>query len=161
MVGDNHFLPHSYIAGLSRRTETMLIETPLQEPLFGVLQRLYTRLLKLWQNKQMKMRKDIGFGLFVLGMVLSAVHVFGGHPGPPKRHSAEYRQANALMLRFQDALAAERWNDALGFCSDNLRARALQTPSPEAFFRETMPIERVLAHDFGCWTCSSNCYGHV
>jgi len=64
-----------------------------------------------------------------------------------------------LLLRFQDALAAERWGDALSLCSERLRASAAKWPAPKDFFTETMPIEHVLAQDFGCWSCGTNFYG--
>ncbi|MGO8677463.1 MAG: hypothetical protein ACLQVX_16530 [Limisphaerales bacterium] len=57
-----------------------------------------------------------------------------------------------LFLRFQDALAAERWQEALSLCSDRVRARAAEWPSPRAFFHETFPTELLLAQDFGYWT---------
>ncbi len=75
---------------------------------------------------------------------------------PPRKHSAEYRQANMLFLRFQDALAAGRWPEALSFCSDRVRAKAAEWPSPEAFFKDTFPTELLLAQDFGYWTLKSD-----
>ena len=86
--------------------------------------------------------------------------VFGGHPSwPPRKHSAQYRQANMLFLRFQDALAGEQWQMALSLCSDRVRAKAREWPSPEAFFKETLPVELLLAQDFGYWTLRANHYG--
>lgn len=77
---------------------------------------------------------------------------------PPHRHSPEHRQANMTMLRFQDALAADRWDEALSFCSSRLRAAAKEWPSTKEFFTNTMPIEHVLARDFGYWTMKSKKY---
>jgi hypothetical protein len=86
--------------------------------------------------------------------------VLGGHPmWPPPKHSAEYRKANMLFLRFQDALAAERWQDALSLCSDRVRAKATEWPSPGVFLKETIPIDLLLAKDFGYWSGSANFYG--
>ena len=85
----------------------------------------------------------------------------GGHPLPPHRSSAGRRQANLLMLRFQDAVDGGRWAEALSYCSARVREAAAGWPSPEAFFTETMPIEQVLSQDFGCWSCSENFYGLV
>ena len=45
------------------------------------------------------------------------------------------------MLRFQEALAAERWEEALGFCSDRVKKAAAESPSPETFFEKTMPLD--------------------
>lgn len=79
-----------------------------------------------------------------------------GHPvWPPRPHSAEYRQASALFLRFQDALDAERWQDALDLCSDRVRAKAGEWSSPGAFFTDTVPVSLLLAQDFGYWTLRS------
>jgi hypothetical protein len=103
--------------------------------------------------------KVLRFGLMVAILSVSALHVFGGHPGPPKRHPEDHRQANMVMLRFQGALAEERWQDALVFCSDRVRAKAAEWSSPGAFFHETMPVEGFLAKDFGCSTCSSKYFG--
>jgi hypothetical protein len=104
----------------------------------------------------------VGLLAFIAVLSVSALHLLGGHPEwPPKRHSPDYRQANMLMLRFQDALAAEQWPEALAFCSDRVRAQAAGWPSPAAFFRDTMPVDFVLAQDFGCWYCATNFYGQV
>lgn len=64
-----------------------------------------------------------------------------------------------LMLRFQDALAEERWADALALCSDRVRTKAAGWPAPKDFFTDTMPIEHVLARSWGCWSCGTNFYG--
>jgi len=62
-------------------------------------------------------------------------------------------------LRLQDALAAEQWQEALGFCSERVRMQAAGWPSAKDFFNQTMPIEHVLAQTFGCWSCGANLYG--
>jgi hypothetical protein len=64
-----------------------------------------------------------------------------------------------LFLRFQDSLAAEHWQEALALCSDRVQASAAQWQSPAAFFRDTMPVQNLLAQDFGCWSCASNFFG--
>jgi len=64
-----------------------------------------------------------------------------------------------LFLRFQDALAAERWQEALSYCSDRVRAKSAEWPSLAEFFDDTMPIEGVLSRDFGCWSCGETFYG--
>src|SRR5438445_271784 len=103
----------------------------------------------------MKINLNVCLSFLAAVVAISAItlQVFGGHPmWPPRKHSAQYRQANMLFLRFQDALAAERWQEALSFCSDPVRAKASEWPSPKAFFNETMPTELLLAQDFGYWT---------
>src|SRR6185436_1453856 len=102
----------------------------------------------------MKMRFNAGLSLLIAlaTMCAIALRVFGGHPmWPPRKHSPEYRQASMLFLRFQDALAGERWEEALSLCSDRVRAKATEWPSPKAFLTETMPIDLLLAQDFGYW----------
>jgi hypothetical protein len=114
----------------------------------------------------MKTSKNVCFGLLV-GTVLciGATQVRGGYPDPQDGGYGCYgenrRQANMLMLRFQDALGTERWQAALAFCSDRIRAKAAESASAEAFFRQTMPLEKVLTQDFGCWYCGSNFFGLV
>lgn len=99
----------------------------------------------------------------VLGatLIFGVQSVPGGEPGFPTPRSQAYRDANMLMLRFQNALAAEKWTDALELCSDRVRAKAAELPNPAEFFRQTMPIEEVLAQSFGCWNCGERAYGLV
>jgi hypothetical protein len=99
--------------------------------------------------------------LLVLALASAGIYqVLGGHPmWPPTKHSAEHRKANMLFLRFQDALAAEQWPDALSLCSDRVRATAARWPSPGAFFKETIPIDLLLAQDFGYWSGRAQFYG--
>jgi len=112
-------------------------------------------------GKHMKIKSTLHLGSLAAIVLLAAgaLRLLGGHPGPVKRLPAEQRQANMLMLRFQDALAAEHWQEALGFCSDRLRTSAAEFPTPKDFFTTTMPIEHVLAQSFGCWSCGANFYG--
>jgi hypothetical protein len=107
----------------------------------------------------MRTKSIVTLVLIVVMIFPAALDVAGGRPGPPQRHPPERRQANMLMLRFQDALAAERWQEALSFCSDRVRGSAAKWPAPKDFFTETMPIEHVLAQDFACWSCGTNFYG--
>ena len=50
-----------------------------------------------------------------------------------------------VMLKFQEALAAERWEEALSFCSDRVRKGAAQWSTQKEFFAKTMPLAKVLA----------------
>jgi hypothetical protein len=99
--------------------------------------------------------------LAVMAMATAAtLQVLGGHPiWPPPRHSAEYRKANMLFLRFQDALAAGQWQEALSLCSDRVRVKAAEWPSPGAFFKDTSPIDLLLAQDFGYWSGRTGFFG--
>jgi len=63
------------------------------------------------------------------------------------------------LLQFQNALAADRWDDALSLCSGDVQGHAKAWPGAEKFFKDTMPIEHVLARDFGCWSCGDKFYG--
>jgi hypothetical protein len=106
------------------------------------------------------MKIPITFGLVIVATILiAALDLSAGRPGPPQRHPPGRRQANMLMLRFQDALADGRWDEALSFCSARVRAKAAEWPTLKDFFTDTMPIEHVLAQDFGCWSCATNFYG--
>lgn len=108
-----------------------------------------------------KIKSTLHSSFIVLVAILLAgvIELAAGRPRPPQRHPPERRQANMLFLRFQDALAAERWQEVLSFCSDRVRASAAKWPAPKDFFKETMPIEAVLEMDFGCWSCGTNFYG--
>jgi hypothetical protein len=105
--------------------------------------------------------KDTLFALAIMAAAsVGVAPALAGHPvWPPPKHSAEYRQANMLFLRFQDALAAERWQEALSLCSDRVRTKASEWPSPGDFFNDTVPIDLLLSNDFGYWSGSSNFYG--
>jgi hypothetical protein len=112
--------------------------------------------------KTMKISLKVRRWALVTLAAASAVtfQVLGGHPmWPPSKHSAEYRKANMLFLRFQDALAAEQWPQALSLCSDRVRAKAAEWPSPGAFFKDTIPVDLLLAQDFGYWSGGANFYG--
>src|SRR5262245_66246963 len=99
----------------------------------------------------MKIARTICLGTLIAVSVILGMtaQLFGGRPlWPPPKHSAEYRQANMLFLHFQEALANERWDEALSLCSNPVRLRAGEWPSPKAFFVETVPIDLLLAQDF-------------
>ena len=63
------------------------------------------------------------------------------------------------LLQFQNALAADRWDGALSLCSADVQNHAKGWPSAGKFLKDTMPIEHVLARDFGCWSCGDKFYG--
>jgi hypothetical protein len=99
------------------------------------------------------------FLVFVVMIFSALLNAAGKGLGLPHRHPPERRQANMLMLRFQEALAAERWQEALSLCSGRVRGIAAKWPTPKDFFAETVPIEHVLPQDFACWSCGTNFYG--
>jgi hypothetical protein len=103
---------------------------------------------------------DMKCHIAVAGLLVSAVTIFAGHPTwPPPRHSPEYRQANMLFLRFQDALASEQWQEAIAMCSERVRSAANGFSTPDLFFHQTMPVDLLLAQDFGYWSYHTNFYG--
>lgn len=93
---------------------------------------------------------------FSLGAVLNA---HAGKPMPAHRQPQGRRDANMTLLQFQNALAADRWDDALSLCSADVQNHAKEWPKAEEFLKDTMPIEHVLARDFGCWSCGDKFYG--
>ena len=98
--------------------------------------------------------------LTFIAFSLSAVlNTHAGYPEPPQRQSQTRRDASMAVLQFQNALAADRWDDALLLCSADVQNIAKQWPNAEKFFKDTMPIEHLLARvDFGwsSWSSSSN-----
>jgi hypothetical protein len=97
----------------------------------------------------------------LIAFALSAIlDVHAGHPLPPQRQPQGRRDANMALLQFQNALAADRWDDALLLCSADVRNQAKAWPTAEKFFKDTMPIDHVLARaDFGCWSSGDKFYG--
>jgi len=97
--------------------------------------------------------------LLLLFSLIAAISAHAGHPMPPHRQSQGRRDANMTLLQFQNALAADRWEDALSLCSAEVQGQAKTWPSVESFFKDTMPLEHVLARDFSCWRCGEQFYG--
>jgi hypothetical protein len=98
--------------------------------------------------------------LLFIAISLSAVlNTHAGHPEPAHRKSQGERDANMALLQFQNALAADRWGDALALCSVDVQNQAKAWPSAEKFFKDTMPIEDVLARDFSRWSCGEKFCG--
>jgi hypothetical protein len=99
--------------------------------------------------------------LLLVAFSLTAVlNAHAGHPEPAQRQTQGRRDANMALLQFQNALAADHWSDALSLCSADVQNIAKQWPNAEKFFKDTMPIEHVLARgDFGCWSCGDKFYG--
>ena len=77
----------------------------------------------------MNIRHILRFALVLTLLLLRPPDAPAGRPGPAHRQPPQYRQANMLLLRFQDALAEERWADALALCSDRIRAKAAGWPA--------------------------------
>jgi len=95
----------------------------------------------------------------VVFSLIAVLNAHAGHPMPAHRQPQGRRDANTTLLQFQNSLAADRWDDALSLCSTEVQNHAKAWPSTEGFFKDTMPIEHVLARDFGCWSCGDKFYG--
>lgn len=52
---------------------------------------------------------------------------------------------NLIAIRFQKALKDSNWRRALTYCSDSIREKAKEYPTPEAFFRDVLPIREITA----------------
>jgi len=54
-----------------------------------------------------------------------------------------YGESRVVMLQFQQALRDSKWDEALGYCSDNVKSKANDYNSTEAFFRDVVPVEEI------------------
>jgi len=75
-----------------------------------------------------------------VGLLVPTVAVRGSDASQAKL------DAGIAVMRFEKALDAQKWDDALEMCSDRVRVGAAKWPSGEAFFRETVPLEKMLAY---------------
>jgi hypothetical protein len=57
-----------------------------------------------------------------------------------KRENEIHGKAETLMLNFQQALKDADWDKAISFCSENVKSKASDYSSTEAFFRNIVPI---------------------
>lgn len=76
----------------------------------------------------------------VLGLLVSIGAAHGSDASQAKL------DAGIFVMRFEKALDSQKWDDALEMCSDQVRAGATKWPSAEAFFRETTPLDKILAY---------------
>lgn len=53
--------------------------------------------------------------------------------------------ARTVMLRFQQALKESDWDKALGFCSENVKSKASDYGSAEAFFGGIVPVDEIVS----------------
>ncbi|MEI6808728.1 MAG: hypothetical protein WCN95_08395 [bacterium] len=90
----------------------------------------------------------VAIATIALQLVLAVPSAIAGGPQPCE-YPIEYRQANMILLKFQDALTTERWQEALLFCSDRVRKAAQGWPTPKEFFSKTLPLAKVVA-GVGC-----------
>lgn len=54
-------------------------------------------------------------------------------------------EAKAVMSQFQQALRESDWDKALGFCSENVKSKASDYGSAEAFFRGVVPVDEIVS----------------
>ena len=78
----------------------------------------------------------------LLVLSLSVPPAVAGYP-QPYEHPELFRQANMVMLKFQESLAAERWDEALSFCSGRVCKGAAKWATRKEFFVNTMPLDKV------------------
>jgi hypothetical protein len=53
--------------------------------------------------------------------------------------------AKSVMLGFQDALRRSGWDKALSLCSTRVRKKAKEGDSAETFFKDVVPLERIIS----------------
>lgn len=54
-------------------------------------------------------------------------------------------EANDVMLQFQQALKSRQWDKALCLCSENVKSKANDYDSAEAFFKDIAPVDEIVA----------------
>jgi hypothetical protein len=93
----------------------------------GLQSRQFETEFGLRWNRGMNAIWTTASSVVVAVLLLNTPHVVAGYP-QPYQHPGLFRQANMVMLKFQEALAAKRWEEALSFCSDRVRQRARELP---------------------------------
>lgn len=61
-----------------------------------------------------------------------------------KRENELYGEAEAVMLKFQQALKESQWEKALSCCSENVKKKAKEYKSTVVFFRDVVPVEEII-----------------
>jgi hypothetical protein len=109
----------------------------------------------------MKTTFNAALAPIVLILSLHAPRAEAGRP-LPYEYPAVFRQANLVMLKFQEALVAEHWDEALAFCSERVRQAAAASASSREFLSKSLPLPEVLAsHRFGYWKEQHNGDQHL
>jgi hypothetical protein len=71
---------------------------------------------------------------------LTATTALGGHP-LKETYPPEER---VVMLQFQEALRASKWDAALQLCSEQVKAEAAKYKSLEIFFQDVVPVTQMV-----------------
>ena len=88
----------------------------------------------------------------LLLLLQATIHPANAGRPIPYEYPEQLRHANMVMLKFQNALANERWDDALSHCSGIVKTAAKRRANLKEFFNETLPMDLVLANSrFGFW----------
>jgi hypothetical protein len=58
-----------------------------------------------------------------------------------RRENELCSESKAVMLQFQQALKSHHWDKALGLCSENVKSKANDYDSAEAFFKDIVPVD--------------------
>ncbi len=62
-----------------------------------------------------------------------------------RRENELCSESKAVMLQFQQALKSRQWDKVLGLCSENVKSKANDYDSTEAFFKDTMPVDEIVS----------------
>lgn len=62
-----------------------------------------------------------------------------------RRENKLCSESKAVMLQFQRALKSRQWDKALGLCSENVKSKANDYDSAEAFFKDIVPVDEIVA----------------
>ncbi len=92
------------------------------------------------------MGKNVGYAMCAVVFLLSTNSATAEDWKPTEEQvaaAAARRKAAMVKLRFQNALAEERWKNALSLCSARVREKAAKESSLKDFFHQTMPVTRV------------------
>jgi hypothetical protein len=64
---------------------------------------------------------------------------------PQKGRKTLDGEPNEVFAKFQNAIKDSNWNDALEYCSDKIKAKAKDYNSPGVFFKDMLPIDKIIA----------------
>jgi hypothetical protein len=62
-----------------------------------------------------------------------------------RRENELCSESKAVMLQFQQALKSHQWEKALGLCSENVKSKADDYDSAEAFFKDIVPVDEIVS----------------
>ena len=86
------------------------------------------------------LRSEFTVAIIALGGLMVGIRAWG-QKGQPIESPREERE---VMVQFQMALKEQRWDDALAWCSDRVRASAAVYASRQSFFLAVVPVEQIV-----------------